>query len=42
MGKIKKLIADYERTNDPFVQISIIGQIIAELKRLSKLLGRTL
>jgi len=42
MSKIKKLIADYERTNDPFIQISIIGQIITELKKTSKLLGRTL
>jgi hypothetical protein len=42
MSKIKKLISDYEKTNDPFIQISILGQIIAESKRIGKILGRTL
>jgi len=36
MNKIKKLVSDYERTRDPFVQIGILGQMLFEIKRLSK------
>jgi hypothetical protein len=36
MNKIKKLVSDYERIRDPFVQIGILGQMIIEIKRLSK------
>ena len=39
MNKIKKLISDYEKTRDPFVQIGILGQMLFEIKRLSKELG---
>ena len=36
MNKIKKLISDYEKTRDPFVQIGILGQMLIEIKRLSR------
>jgi hypothetical protein len=42
MNKIKKLISDYERTRDPFVQIGILGQMLIEIKRLSKELGKVI
>jgi hypothetical protein len=42
MNKIKKLISDYEKTRDPFVQISILGQMLIEINRLSKELGRVI
>ncbi len=28
MLEIKKLISDYEKTRDPFVQIGILGQML--------------
>jgi hypothetical protein len=42
MNKIKKLVSDYERTRDPFVQIGILGQMLFEIKRLSKELGKAI
>ena len=42
MNKIKKLISDYEKTRDPFIQIGILGQMLIEIKRLSKELGRVI
>jgi hypothetical protein len=42
MNKIKKLVSDYERTRDPFLQIGILGQMLFEIKRLSKELGRVI
>ncbi len=42
MNKIKKLVSDYEKTRDPFVQIGILGQMIIEIKRLSKELGKAI
>ena len=42
MNKIKKLISDYEKTRDPFVKIGILGQMLFEIKRLSKELGRVI
>ena len=42
MNKIKKLVSDYERIRDPFVKIGILGQMIIEIKRLSKELGRVI
>jgi hypothetical protein len=42
MNKIKRLVSDYERTRDPFVQIGILGQMLFEIKRLSKELGRVI
>ena len=42
MNKIKKLISDYEKTRDPFVQIGILGQMLIEIKRLSKEIGKVI
>ena len=42
MNKIKKLVSDYDRTRDPFLQIGILGQMLFEIKRLSKELGRVI
>ena len=42
MNKIKRLVSDYERTRDPFVQIGILGQMLFEIKRLSNELGRVI
>ena len=42
MNKIKKLVSDYERTRNPFVQIGILGQMLFEIKRISKEIGKAI